>query len=1180
MADPLSIASGAAGLLSLGIQVTQSLVDFYCAYKDQDSDLAKITRNLESLLNLFQSLEKALEDRQPHTDTLLQEIANVSAGCSEIIHELEDEWKKLEKIPGASFKERIQVAGRRVAYPFRKSTLQKLEEDVSDMREILQLALGVLQVEHQTRLETDISELKALIGRMSSIAMFSEVCSRLKAPDATVNHNTASEKRHQDTGSWFISSSSFQNWLFERNAFLWINGFVGSGKSVLCSTAIEQTFYHTKDMQDKGIAFFYFSFADEAKQNASGMLRALLLQLSVQLEGSEGQLQSVFTQYPTGIPPVKALLQCLRQIVSQFSNAYILLDALDESPLGTERDVVLETLQTMRQWDIPGLHLLVTSRDEQNIRDQLNVAAKKDIKMRNPGTDDDIAQFITYHLQNDHNLQQYASSHAQIQTTLMEKAHGMFKYIECQLTALRQVPNKAHLNRCLSSLPRDLEQTYERMLCDIDPIYADDVKRFLNVLCVSKEALTVDQLLLAHAIDLTDLPHYNFDRLYNRQSLADICRGLIEFQDSESKTSDKSQIVRIAHLSIKEYLESDRILLQKAAHFAIQKESANAELAQICLVLLMDPCLTQEPKGEEDFFPLTWFAARNWLDLYKGCCQQGSRVTDLVNRFFKNEPKSFKAWVKLYNMDKVYEEEVIGGGDPPQPLYYAAFLGLEYVVESLTNHSPEEGCESPDVNAQGGVLNTALGAASYHGHERIVKILLGKGADVHISGGLYGSVLEAASCSGNKSIVQLLVDKGADLNPSGGLHGNPLQAASLYGHGEIVQFLLDRGAEINAQGGLHATAMDAAATNGHESIVQTLADRGADLTSKETSTGNLIDLRLLSWTPLLMQVGMNYGVVRMFTTFYGSGLQAAAFKGYDGIVKILLDQGANANSRGGIYSTGPQIASIASYSNAIHKLVDPDLIEITAQETFDKYLDIISRGSSPLNSPYWSPPAYRGVSAVRLDASITGSDPNAFCFNESATTDTQQEFYTLGGESDTGVSWSFNKCDIWVGRNYGDIAIAVGCNLNMEKPELYDVNTGSVVKVDINYGTVTRRTPYYGDALQAAACAGHENIVRMLLDKGADINAVGGLYGTALEAASRKPKIRQILIAEMLNRLQLGNIKSTGHPLRRPSHAPIKLSQSISMRGLRGNQHRRKRINGRVERQIRMRTKTLSNLKL
>ena len=43
---------------------------------------------------------------------------------------------------------------------------------------------------------------------------------------------------------------------------------------------------------------------------------------------------------------------------------------------------------------------------------------------------------------------------------------------------------------------------------------------------------------------------------------------------------------------------------------------------------------------------------------------------------------------------------------------------------------------------------------------------------------------------------------------------------------------------------------------------------------------------------------------------------------------------------------------------------------------------------------------------------------------------------------------------------------------------------------------------YYGNALQAASYKGHEAIVGMLLENGADVNAQGGKYGSALQAAS------------------------------------------------------------------------------
>ena len=42
----------------------------------------------------------------------------------------------------------------------------------------------------------------------------------------------------------------------------------------------------------------------------------------------------------------------------------------------------------------------------------------------------------------------------------------------------------------------------------------------------------------------------------------------------------------------------------------------------------------------------------------------------------------------------------------------------------------------------------------------------------------------------------------------------------------------------------------------------------------------------------------------------------------------------------------------------------------------------------------------------------------------------------------------------------------------------------------------------YGTALRAASSGGYDQVVQMLLNKGADINAQGGDYGTALLAAS------------------------------------------------------------------------------
>jgi len=61
----------------------------------------------------------------------------------------------------------------------------------------------------------------------------------------------------------------------------------------------------------------------------------------------------------------------------------------------------------------------------------------------------------------------------------------------------------------------------------------------------------------------------------------------------------------------------------------------------------------------------------------------------------------------------------------------------------------------------------------------------------------------------------------------------------------------------------------------------------------------------------------------------------------------------------------------------------------------------------------------------------------------------------------------------------------------------------TVMRVLIEYeADVNAQGGEYCNALQAASWGGHDQVVQMLLDKGADVNAQGGYYGNALQAAS------------------------------------------------------------------------------
>ena len=122
-------------------------------------------------------------------------------------------------------------------------------------------------------------------------------------------------------------------------------------------------------------------------------------------------------------------------------------------------------------------------------------------------------------------------------------------------------------------------------------------------------------------------------------------------------------------------------------------------------------------------------------------------------------------------------------------------------------------------------------AASIQGHNKIVQILLERGADVNAQGGEYGNALQAALVKGHdQAVVKMLLEHGADVNAQGGFHGNALQAASARGRDRIVQTLLEHGADVNAQGGFHGNALQAALAKGHDQVVQILLKHGARAT--------------------------------------------------------------------------------------------------------------------------------------------------------------------------------------------------------------------------------------------------------------------------------------------------------------------------------------------------------------
>jgi hypothetical protein len=85
----------------------------------------------------------------------------------------------------------------------------------------------------------------------------------------------------------------------------------------------------------------------------------------------------------------------------------------------------LKAIKEIRSWLIPGVHLLVTSRSELDIRESLGPSRYQDLSLRNSETDKDVAKFVSYQLKNDLKLQKWKERHEEIQKKLTTSAQGV-----------------------------------------------------------------------------------------------------------------------------------------------------------------------------------------------------------------------------------------------------------------------------------------------------------------------------------------------------------------------------------------------------------------------------------------------------------------------------------------------------------------------------------------------------------------------------------------------------------------------------------------------------------------------------------------------------------------------------------------------------------------------------------
>jgi ankyrin repeat protein len=782
--DPLSIAASVIAIIQLSGKVTSLCWEYRSAVKGARRDITRILDEVNSLRTVLESLvtlaENDDQDNEPALSTL-RSLAKPNGTLHNCQVELVHLEKELRKYAPATRKRGNST----FSWPFKEKEMSNHLSHIATLKQNLQLALITDQMSTSLQCWKDVKSIKSSLHDAKIENKTRIIFDRLAPADMSSNLDEARRRREPKTGRWFLESDTFNDWKTNPGSFLWIHGIPGSGKTVLCSSIIDNISQSCCLGNDARVAYFFFDFADKNKQSYCDLLRSILSQVILKEALNPEQTKTLSQLHDNAVQSDSAsLLNTLKSLLNDSRPIYLVIDALDES---ADRTEVLSGLNEIAGWDSPALHLLVTSREEKDIEDTLVPLVSHRTRIKGECVDEDIRTYIDHSIAKDPRLKKWSADiQKEIADALSHQCKGMFRMAACQLDTIRKCLKLSQLRKALKSLPETLYDTYERILTNLEPELAEDVQRVLHWLCFTFRPPTLGDIAEMLAVDLESNTYDPDQRIADPEDILLICGSLVTLGESGTR-------LKLSHFSVKEYLLSGRAFKDETAAERFTFKAADPIIAEICLTYLRSFYFSDraEMRAAEHEHPLLCYAIYFWPEHFMRA-EQPPKLLGLARGLLHDSEPGFLDWAVMGGVvpDGVWAENPDMKKYGPRKnilLYYATLIGSPALVETLLD-------QGADINAEGGILGNALSLAAYKHDIWTVELLLQRGADVTCQVEYWGTALQAAAVWGSPEIPQYLVDRGADVNAGGGRLGPALYIAILSGSEPLVQFLLEKGA--------------------------------------------------------------------------------------------------------------------------------------------------------------------------------------------------------------------------------------------------------------------------------------------------------------------------------------------------------------------------------------------------
>ncbi|KAL5391936.1 hypothetical protein PMIN04_007501 [Paraphaeosphaeria minitans] len=723
-----------------------------------------------------------------------------------------------------------------------------------------------------------------------------------------LNHHRAKTKDClPGSGNWLLKNSEFLHWKSSTApAMIWLHGIPGSGKTTLVSSVIE----HLKTLpgqQAMPVSYFYCTrdVAEPERSSPEEIMRCILEQLSS--TGNSGRVkQPVIDAYKQkkkeakGRAPEKLSLSETTDLILELLEdepATIVIDALDECDPTLRPDLIL-ALKMILVRSESLVKVFVSGRYDGDLASYFGDSSN--IQIEEKDNKFDIDHFVRIRLEQA--IKEKRLIKGKVSDQLKEKiietltagAQGMFRWVSLQIQNLcdpGRIRYEGDVVTELGRLPQTLAESYDithnTISCSGEASRAV-AERTLKWLMCAQRPLKLRELYAAVSVDLDG--RYPIPSM---EDLLDSCCNLVVV-DTEL------QVFRFAHSSVRDYLES-------------RKEYNVCETHALALTRCLD-LLTVAP-GAKILTPTEtiWnnnfrqYAIAYWPMHYRAVEHKKPKGRSFENILqtsrqflFEDQNAVFVQWISaakalsqtLHWDDPLKETLNAIFSSPPAPLFLACLFGLVSIIEALGD------CEGTDWDQRNTMGNNALHIAAANGHDKVLEILLDRGANLESETTRTKTALHKAAEHGHRATVNVLLQRGADVAAEDDRGATALHEASAHGHEAVVVLLLENGADCAAIDNRGGTALHVAARHGHVNVIQRLINCGVDVMARDAS----------QWTALHGASGRGHeAVVRLLLdngadtaasdAHGGTALHWASGLGHEPVVRLLLKHGADISAK-------------------------------------------------------------------------------------------------------------------------------------------------------------------------------------------------------------------------------------------------------------------------------------------